>query len=106
MVCPVVVQANDMGILACSEFAAPARMPAALAPSGNDDAAKPAYAFGTAAPPRRSSGSKALMYPPTEVPGDLTPTRSGNTQEQGLTLVHFSAQLKRILSVRGAFRHC
>jgi hypothetical protein len=25
---------------------------------------------------------------------------------QGLTLVHFSAQLKRILSDRGAFRDC
>ena len=27
-------------------------------------------------------------------------------EKQGLTLVHFSAQLKRILSDRGAFRDC
>ena len=52
MVCPVVVQANAMGMLACSAFAAPARMPAALAPSGNDDAAKPVYDFGSVAPLR------------------------------------------------------
>ena len=28
------------------------------------------------------------------------------TRQQGLTLVHFSAQLKRILWDRGAFRDC
>jgi len=32
--------------------------------------------------------------------------RPGTDANQGLTLVHFSAQLMRILSDRGAFRDC
>ena len=48
----------------------------------------------------------------TASPGDRrrrsasAPAAAAGSRWQGLTLVHFSAQLKRILSDRGAFRDC
>ena len=44
--------------------------------------------------------SPCPLYPPATEAG------CGTARCQGLTLVNFSAQLKRILSERGAFKHC